>query len=846
MSDHLVTSWPVLTSYDSDHLRRIALPLGGIGTGTISLGGRGDLRDWEVMNRPAKGYTPINTFFALYARSANGEAVTRALEGPIDVADYEGPFGCTVPNHGLPRFAHCTFHTAYPFGQVHLSDEAMPLEVRLQAFNPLIPGDADASGIPVAVLRYVLKNSTAETVTASICGNVPNLADAGGEQVNTLRESGDARGIFMTVENGDTGAEQYGSMAFAALAEDVTRRRTWSDRTAWGGALLDFWDDFSVDGKLDDRELVGQKNPLSSVAAMVEVPPYEERAITFLIAWHFPNRITWTPSAEKVEATTPAEPHKNSDCIGNYYTTQYTDAWDVIAQVASTLPALEAQTLRFVRSFCDSDLPTVVKEAALYNLSTLRTQTCFRTADGYFYVWEGCGDTVGSCHGSCTHVWNYEQATAFLFGDLAKRMREIEFAHATCDNGLMCFRVNLPLARATDWTYAAADGQMGCLMKLYRDWQLSGDDAMLRRLWPHARKTLEFCWIPNGWDGDQDGVMEGCQHNTMDVEYFGPNGQMSGWYLGALRASEEMARYLGEIEFAARCRSLFTQGSQWVDEHLFNGEYYEQQVRPPMDKDNIAPSLIVGMGTGNLAEPEFQLGAACLVDQLVGQCLAHICGLGYLLDAAHVRTTLQSIMRHNFRTLRGHFNYLRTFALQDESALLMSTYPRGDRPVSPFPYSNEIMTGFEYTAAVHMLYEGMHDDALTVITAIRQRYDGRKRSPFDEAECGHHYGRAMMSWGAVLALTGFHFSAVDITITFAAKEGRCFWSNGNAWGSCTQRNDAEGIAISIQVLYGNLVLQHIKISGFGSHSTASSQTIVTGEIFNCLVKLEQVGVANDS
>jgi len=38
--------WPVLTSYTGAHLRRVALPLGGIGTGTVSLGGRGDLRDW--------------------------------------------------------------------------------------------------------------------------------------------------------------------------------------------------------------------------------------------------------------------------------------------------------------------------------------------------------------------------------------------------------------------------------------------------------------------------------------------------------------------------------------------------------------------------------------------------------------------------------------------------------------------------------------------------------------------------------------------------------------------------------------------------------------------------------
>ena len=126
--------------------------------------------------------------------------------------------------------------------------------------------------------------------------------------------------------------------------------------------------------------------------------------------------------------------------------------------------------------------PAVVKEAALFNISTLRTQTCFRTPDGRFFGFEGSTDCKGCCLGSCTHVWNYEQATPFLFGSLAKTMREVEFAHATDANGLMSFRVHLPLSHAQDYPKAAADGQMGCIMKIYRDWQLSGDDDWLRAL----------------------------------------------------------------------------------------------------------------------------------------------------------------------------------------------------------------------------------------------------------------------------------------------------------------------------------------------------------------------------
>jgi uncharacterized protein (DUF608 family) len=537
--------------------------------------------------------------------------------------------------------------------------------------------------------------------------------------------------------------------------------------------------------------------------------------VTFLLAWHFPNRQTWTPNTDQ----NPEGSERDAcqpNLIGNYYATQYQDAWSVVELVAPTLSDLEAETIRFVRAVCDSDLPNVVKEAALFNLSTLRSQTCFRTKDGRFFGWEGCSDTQGCCPGSCTHVWNYEQATAFLFGDLARSMREVEFAHATRDDGLMSFRVHLPLGRAANQGLAAADGQMGCLLKLYRDWQLSGDDEMLRRLWPNARKALEFCWVEGGWDADCDGVMEGCQHNTMDVEYYGPNPQMGTWYLGALRAAEEMARYLGEEPFADKCRSLFGRGSIWIDDHLFNGDYYEHQILPPGETTVVAAGLRAGMGADTLTEPELQLGAGCLVDQLVGQYMAHVCGLGYLLNQDNVRKTLQSIMAYNFKNgFFDHFNQMRSFVLGDESGLLMATYPRGHRPKRPFPYYNEVMTGFEYSTAVHMLYEGLNEGGLKCIQAIRDRYDGRKRNPFDEAECGHHYARAMASWAAVLALTGFRYSAVTKNLTFAAWDGMHFWSNGYAWGTCEQTSVKEGVNVELDVLHGSLTLAQLELTGVG-------------------------------
>ncbi len=830
-------AWPVLKYYDADHLSRLAMPIGGIGTGSVSLGGRGDLRDWEVMNRPAKGFVPTGQagpFFALYLRLPNGKTVVRAIEGPLDEELYEGSHGSNAPNHGLPRFRECAFAAAYPLGQVRFSDADIPVEVRLEAFNPLVPADADASGLPIAVLRYVLHNGSEDAITASVCGSLPNFIGMDGwEQArdwkgdhhptgakanrNEFRQGNHVQGIFMSSQGVQQQAAQWGTMALVTTAKSgVSYRTSWPERP-WGGALLDFWEDFSDDGTQQEQPAEVTDMPMASLAVRIPLPPHTTRKLTFMLCWHFPNRYTWTSE------------NQADDLIGNYYTGQFEDAWDVAEKAAKNLAESERATVSFCRTFCDSNLPSEVKEAALFNLSTLRTQTCFRTPDGRFFGWEGCGDQKGCCHGSCTHVWNYEQSTAFLFGGLAMTMREVEFAHATNDQGMMSFRVGLPLSRAKNFGKAAADGQMGCIMKMYRDWQLSGNDQQLRTLWPAVKKAVQFCWISGGWDADRDGVMEGCQHNTMDVEYYGPNPQMEFWYLGALKAAAAMAEHLGEQEFAAECRQLLERGQAWTDNNLFNGEYYEHQIRLPQDAAEIAPSLRIGMGASNPTKPDFQLGTGCLVDQLVGQLMAHVCGLGYLANTGNIRQTLRSILKYNARSgLYDHFNNMRSYALGDEQALLMASFPK-DRPDYPFPYFPEAMTGFEYTAAIGMLYEGQEKDGLECIRHIRARYDGRRRSPFDEAECGHHYARAMVAWAAVLALTGFQYSAVEKRMTFAPRNGTFFWSNGYAWGECTLESQGDAFLASLSVRGGEVALSEFHLREFGSHGFESPRTVRSGE-----------------
>jgi len=447
------------------------------------------------------------------------------------------------------------------------------------------------------------------------------------------------------------------------------------------------------------------------------------------------------------------------------------------------LPELARRTRSFVDALAACDYPAPVKEAALFNLGVLKSQTVFRMADGHLMGWEGVFAHTGSCFGSCTHVWNYESATSHLFGDLARTMRDVEFNHALRPDACMEFRVWTDLKVEIQRSGAAADGQMGTVMRACRDWQLSGDDEWLKSIWPNVKRALAFAWSNDAvykWDADANGVMEGRQHNTMDVDYYGPNPLVEFWYLGALRAGERMAKAVGDVEFAATCAKLYASGSAWTRDNLFNGEYYEQK-------------MVKGRET-------YQIGAGCLVDQLVGATAAKALGFGPLVDAEQERQAIASVMKYNFVSdFSRHFNNMRSFVMGDEAGLLMASWPKGS-PAVPFPYYREVMTGFEYAAATEMVYAGFRADALKVAAAIRARHDGAKRNPFSEPECGRYYARSMASWGLLNAWGGFTYNGSAREMSFADIPGTYFWANGSAFGTATVKDGA----VTLNVIEGEL------------------------------------------
>ncbi|NOZ20218.1 MAG: hypothetical protein GXP25_03925 [Planctomycetes bacterium] len=826
--------------FTGDHLAQVAFPLGGIGTGTISLGGRGNLRDWEIFNRPAKGKNLPMTFFAVWAKPDGDKPTAKILERKI-LPPYHGSHGFDRTGlQGVARLDEAVFRGEYPFAWIEFQDKQLPVQARLEAFNPFIPLNVEDSSIPVAIFNWTFHNPTKTPIEVSLMATMQNpigWQDIGvptnpfPEKLNQFRRDALLHGLWFSAPDLDPNDPNFGTAALCTpWAKTDVQTRLY--RGGWWDSCHILWDDFADDGRLesviesefdaDVKPSGGTEKPeVGAMAMRATIAPGESMTIPAYIAWHFPFLKSWT---EGIICRT-------------YAGVQFADAWDAATYAADNMDRLTRGTREFHGAIIRSTLPGCVLDAVTSQASIIRSNTCIRLADGQFYGYEGCSDNVGCCAGTCMHVWNYEQALAFLFPTLERSIRRNEFLNSTSADGHMQFRTSMPANTRMRRFHACADGQMGAVIRAYRDWQLSGDDAFLEEIWPNLKRALGFAWTqPNGWDPNRDGVMEGCQHNTYDIEFYGPNTMMGAMYLGALRAAEEMANYLGEKDKAREYHAIYESGRERMDAELWNGDYYVQKVEvmpglevpeklrgPQKGEEGCSCKETPGPKTpaNDGFEVKYQYGEGCLSDQLLGQWACHVAGLGYVLDPKRVKRAVGSIFKHNFRHPIGDFsNVQRIYALNDEAGLLLCSWPRGNRPALPFVYSDEVWTGIEYQVAAHLIYEGLVEEGLTLVKGVRDRHDGLRRNPWNEFECGSHYARAMASWSVLLALSGFGYSATDREIRFrpviSKKNFRCFFSTASGWGTFSQEKKGGKLNAVIAVAKGKLSLQRIELASRAS------------------------------
>ena len=167
-----------------------------------------------------------------------------------------------------------------------------------------------------------------------------------------------------------------------------------------------------------------------------------------------------------------------------WYSGKFSSVEEVVNYWKTNYDDLNKKSRLFSDSFYSNTLPPEVTEAIAANLTILKSPTVLRQRDGKLWNWEGCGDNSGCCAGSCEHVWNYAQAIPHLFPKLERTLRETEFGPSQDKEGHQTFRSALPIRPVATTFYAASDGQLGGIMKVYRDWHISGSSDWMKGIIP--------------------------------------------------------------------------------------------------------------------------------------------------------------------------------------------------------------------------------------------------------------------------------------------------------------------------------------------------------------------------
>lgn len=781
-----------------DFTREISFPIGGIGTGSVGLSGNGGLIDWEIFNRPSKGSINGYSHFAIKAVKDN-KPITYVINGDIQ-KDFMGQYKSSKftgygfgPESqrmcGFPHFKYVEFDGEFPIATLTFKDDKFPANVQMTAFNPFIPCDSKNSSIPAAFFEIEVHNTTNEIMKYQI-------AFSAGNPYNVSRnKSGTKDDIHtLTLYNGsaDKNSIEYGDLTIATDCEKTYTQAYWY-RNGWQDNIISFWNDFNNTENLKERNYnTDGEFDTGTIAAELEILPHEAKRVRFVLSWNVPNNYNYWDECEY------------GNQWKNYYATVFESSVESAIYSLKNWDDLYKRTLLFKNILHNTSVPKAVIDAAASNLSVLKSPTVLRLEDGSFYGWEGVHEKDGSCEGTCQHVWNYAYAMCFLFPELERSIRDLEFKYSTAENGRMGFRMMLPVGRKMTDFRACVDGQMGSVIKCYREWKISGDNKWLADNWDNIKKVLEYAWSSNNedcWDLDKDGVLEGRQHHTLDMELFGPSSWLEGMYLAALKAASEMGEFLGDKQKAQEYRELFNKGYKWTKENLFNGRYFIQKI--DITDKNITERFSASDAYWNeeSSEIKYQIAEGSSIDQMLAQWHADIIGLGDIFDRQQVCTALKEMMKNNYKPhMRDFINPWRVFSLNDEAGTVICDYPDGtDKPAIPVPYYGETMTGFEYSFAGLLCSRHMIDDGIKVVSAVRGRFDGKKRNPWNEIECGSNYARSMASYALIPILCGFEFDMPNRHIGFnpyKTDKFRSIWSIDGAWGEFILDEDKVIISIA--------------------------------------------------
>ena len=776
-----------------NELDYIGMPVGGIGCGTVYLGGDGRLWLWDVFNKNQTGVIYKNVKW--HEKIQHNFDFLRPFDGanyvePVkDIRPLDQGFAIRIEMEGrtIMKRLHAddweevSFEATYPMATVRYVDSAVPISITMRAYSPFIPLNEEDSGLPATILSFNIENKASTSVKITLTGwleNKSSLYSITGEQHYRINEAFNTEGFSCVKEFASSYnwedeifkyAPDYGNFCLASFNPE-TKINT--DANLELNASL-------FDAENLTREKIEMRKAVATVGNTFSLGSGEKKDLNYAITWYFPNL-----SFERLKKEG-----------GRYYANKFKSSQEVASYVYSNFERLSTET----RLWCDtwyhqSTLPYWFLERTLLNISTLATTTVHRFQSGRFYGWEG----VGSCPGTCTHVWQYAQAMARIFPALERDTRErVDLGVAFHDDGHIGFRGEYD-------TNPAIDGQAGRILGIYREHQMSSDNSFLKRNWLKTKRAIEFLLMQ---DTNGDGMTDTPLENTLDAKWPGEISWIVGLSIAAIKAGQQMAEEMEDPDFAAKCSVYVSKGSANMEKFLYNGEYFIH--RP----DAVKGRTVIGSFN------------TCHIDQVYGQSWAFQVDLGRIFDKTKTLSALKALWKYNFTTdvgpyLKTHRNG-RPYALPGEGGMIMNTNPTEE--VDPYgvkdawqvTYFHECMSGFEHQVASHMMAEGMVDEALILTRAIHDRYHANKRNPFNEIECSDHYARAMASYGTFITACGFTYHGPKGTIGFAPKLNKTNFKAAfivaEGWGTYSQTIKGKQQEHQMELTYGKLKLQQLKL-----------------------------------
>ena len=297
--------------YVNQYTKEISFPLGGIGTGSIGLGGDGRLIDWEIFNKPSKG--SVNRFSHFAIRAIQRDKITAAvLNGDMQkelIGQYNkhmwswNSFGSGANNEklcGFPHFKDVEFNGEFPMAFVSFKDEKFPANINMTAFNPFIPRDSMNSSIPAAFFEIEVENTMSENIIYQVALSVANPYEKSVNKADTKN----GFKVLTLFNNGACKDEiEYGDLTLATDC-DTTYTQTYWYRGAWQDDIVSFWNEFSNSKNINERIYDTEGgHDIGTLVAEISVCPNEKKKVRFILSWNVPNNYNYWNECKNDDGT---------------------------------------------------------------------------------------------------------------------------------------------------------------------------------------------------------------------------------------------------------------------------------------------------------------------------------------------------------------------------------------------------------------------------------------------------------------------------------------------------------------------------------------------------------------